>query len=201
MQSFLADKDSGDIGKYGIIPIRVGNKMLDKVISKVDKDGFSEGSWYGNDTLWRTVLDLNRLLIYADRDGVVSPQIKRRTINIVDAIVAGEGEGPMEPTSRHCGLLLGGLNPAAVDMTLASLIGFDFQKIPLVQNAFHVDKLPLVQFTPEDVEVASNSRQWNSFNPSSAQNTLTFMPPSGWLGHVELSSPPPLANESDKNRR
>ena len=28
-----------------------------------------EGSWEGNDTIWRTVLDLNQMLFYADRDG------------------------------------------------------------------------------------------------------------------------------------
>lgn len=30
-----------------------------------------EGSWQGNDTIWRTVLDLNTILFYADRDGLL----------------------------------------------------------------------------------------------------------------------------------
>ena len=101
-------------------------------------DSFYEGSWYGNDTLWRTVLDLNRVLVYADQQGAIADDAQRRCITFVDGIVAGEGEGPLEPSARRCGLLVGGINPLAVDAALATVIGFDYRKIPLVAGGFAV---------------------------------------------------------------
>ena len=40
-------------------------------------DPYFEGSWWGNDTLWRTALDLNRILFYADKEGQIQEQPQR----------------------------------------------------------------------------------------------------------------------------
>lgn len=148
-------------------------------------DPHREGSWHGNDTLWRTVLDLNRLLVYADRNGEMADTPQRRCFTIVDAIVAGEGEGPMAPTPRTCGLLAAGANPAAVDATLAALVGFDYRRIPLIREAFAVRDWPLVNFAPEDVEVISSDPRFAALRPDHPSDLLNFKPPEGWVGHVE----------------
>jgi uncharacterized protein (DUF362 family) len=94
-----------------------------------------DGGWEGNDTLWRTILDLNRILSLADRDGRLRASTQRRTLDIVDGIVAGEGEGPLGATPVHAGLLVAGLDAAAVDAAATELMGFDPAKIPLVREA------------------------------------------------------------------
>ena len=120
---------------------RLAIRSLARLVRYTAADPYLEGSWYGNDTLWRTVLDLNRLLIYADREGKMTEVPQRRCLTIVDGIIAGEGEGPMEPDARPCGVLVGGENPAAVDVVLATMVGFGYKRIPLIARAFEVPRL------------------------------------------------------------
>lgn len=149
------------------------------------KDPYEEGSWYGNDTLWRTVLDLNRVLIYADRVGKIVDTPQRRCFTVVDGIIAGEGEGPMEPDSRHCGILVGGANSVAVDTVLAKIIGFDFRKIPIIANGYNVERWPLVAFSPQDIVINSCSLRWRQLFSVPPAQPFNFAPPSGWVGHIE----------------
>jgi hypothetical protein len=65
-----------------------------------------EGSWYGNDTVWRMVLDLNRILIYGRADGTMSDMPQRTIWSLTDAIVIGDGEGPLAPKPRLLGVAL-----------------------------------------------------------------------------------------------
>jgi uncharacterized protein (DUF362 family) len=91
-----------------------------------------EGSWEGNDTIWRTVLDLNRILFYADRDGRLRDQPQRRVLAIVDGIIAGEGEGPLASTPRPAGLLIAGTDPVLVDVACARAMGYDEKRLKMI---------------------------------------------------------------------
>jgi hypothetical protein len=95
-----------------------------------------EGSWEGNDTIWRTVLDLNRVLFFADREGRLRDTPQRRYLALVDGIVAGEGEGPLASTPRAAGLLCAGRDPALVDLACVRAMGLDERAIPMVVRAF-----------------------------------------------------------------
>lgn len=101
-----------------------------------------DGSWQGNDTLWRTILDLNLALLYADREGNLAPEPQRRYLTIVDGIIAGEGEGPLGATPRNAGLLVGGFDPALVDHEVARLMGYDPALIPQIERALAAGLLP-----------------------------------------------------------
>jgi hypothetical protein len=149
------------------------------------KDGYFQGSWHGNDTLWRAVLDLNRTLFYVDRNGQIQDRVQRKLLNIVDGIIAGEGDGPTRPNPRRCGLLVGGFNPAAVDVVNAQLMGFDFRKIPLIRESFGAFSHPLVDFRPDDISLMDNSERWNGKRPLDSLESFAFIPPKGWQGHIE----------------
>lgn len=153
------------------------------------RDKYFEGGWYGNDTLWRTILDLNRILIYADRGGVMQRKVQRRCMFLADGIIAGEGEGPLEPTAKPSGLLVGGLSAPVLDAAIARLMGFDFQKIPSIREAFAVSSYPLVAFSPEQIEIVSNSPEFEGISVLEPGFSLNFVPAQGWQGHVELRSP------------
>lgn len=110
-------------------------KGLGKYIFGNTDDVIRSGNWYGNDTIWRTVLDLNKILFYASSDGSIRESVMsnmKRYITIVDGIIAGEGNGPMAPDHVETGLLIAGTNPVAVDCVCAKLMGFDYQKIPMI---------------------------------------------------------------------
>ena len=105
-----------------------------------------DGSWSGNDTIWRTCLDLNRILLHGRSDGSMSEEIQRRVIHIADAVVAGQGNGPLAPDPLDLGLILGGNNAAAVDWVGAQLLAYRPEKIALVRRAFDQFRWPLTNF-------------------------------------------------------
>ena len=139
------------------------------------------GSWYGNDTLWRTILDLNKVLLYADADGAVHDQPQRRYLCVVDGIHSGEGEGPFTVSPRHDGVLLVGANPVLVDLVVCLLMGFDPDAIPQVGRAFGIEQLRLVEGGVDDYRGRLRDHvradQWPLPN-------LRYRMPSAWEGYV-----------------
>lgn len=93
------------------------------------------GNWWGNDTIWRTTIDLNKIFYLADRRGNLGAPSARRVLNVYDGIISGEGDGPMGPDDRPIGLLAGGEDGVAVDAVLAWIMGFDWRRIPVIANA------------------------------------------------------------------
>jgi uncharacterized protein (DUF362 family) len=141
------------------------------------------GNWHGNDTCWRMVLDLNKCLFHFD--GAGNRRAKPlRYLAIVDGIVAGEGNAPMSPDPKACGVILAGTHPVAVDVTAASLMGFDWPKIRLLRNSFKMNRLNFVDFTPDQIEVVSNHGAWNC-KMSLLEDTFQFRPHFGWVGAIE----------------
>ena len=59
----------------------------------------------------------------------------RPALNLVDAVVCMEGNGPTAGTPRPMGLLLGGESPYAVDLVAASLIGLGPEQITTLARA------------------------------------------------------------------
>jgi hypothetical protein len=157
-------------------------QLLGRFSRRLSRDTYTEGSWYGNDTLWRTVLDLNRLLLYADSDGNLQKERQRKSLTIVDAIVAGEGEGPMSPDSVVCAMIAGGMNPVAIDTVLARAVGFDHSKIPIIAHAYSDMEFPLVDFAPSELAVETRSGML-TFDELKA--FFNFKAPAGWKGHIE----------------
>jgi hypothetical protein len=144
------------------------------------------GNWHGNDTCWRMVLDLNKCLYHFDGQG----QRRNRPLRylaVVDGIVAGEGNGPMSPDPKPCGVVLAGTHPVAVDCVAAALMGFDWRKIPLLREAFNIRQLNLVSFRPDELTVISNRPDWSG--PLTAmRETFSFRPHFGWVGAIEKTS-------------
>jgi uncharacterized protein (DUF362 family) len=111
----------------------------------------TEGSWSGNDTIWRTCLDLNRILLYGRADATLADRPQRRVLHVVDAIVAGQGDGPLSPQPLPMGLIMAGQNAAAVDWVGAHLLGYEPSKISIVREAFRNFRWPLASFPSCDV--------------------------------------------------
>ncbi len=101
------------------------------------------GSWHGNDTLWRTILDLNKVVRYADREGRVRTTPQRRYLCLVDGVYGGENDGPMRPDTRHDGVLLAGRNPVLLDLVVCLLMGLNPEGIKQVLRGFESNRLPL----------------------------------------------------------
>lgn len=64
------------------------------------KDYFLYGSWYGNETISKTICDLNKILMFANKRGIMQEHTQRRLLVIADMIVSGEKEGPIRPSKK-----------------------------------------------------------------------------------------------------
>lgn len=164
-------------------PIKAVGK---RVFGDTSVNRVRSGNWYGNDTTWRMVIDLNRILYYAKSDGSLSIRPVRKLFSIVDAIVAGEGNGPMDPTARSTGLVLAGVNPIAVDFVCARLMGFDFRRLPILRRTLDPHDLSLINFGYDDILVHSDHPAYDHRLPDFQGRMLAFRPHFGWIGHVEL---------------
>ena len=141
------------------------------------------GNWHGNDTCWRMVIDLNKCLLNYGGDGRPRAQ-PLRYLAVVDGIVGGEGNGPMAPDPVDAGVILAGANPLTVDCVAATVMGFDWRRIPLLADAFQSDKLPIASGNADEIPVVSDDPAWNG-SLGTMKNTCRFRPHFGWTGHIE----------------
>ena len=130
----------------------IGKQFQRVLLMMGDKIG-TEGSWSGNDTIWRTCLDLNRILLYGQSNGMMSEKPQRQVLHIVDAVIAGQGDGPLSPQPLPLGMILAGNNAVAVDWVGAYLLGYDPQCIPLIGQALGDFRWPITSFDATDIEL------------------------------------------------
>ena len=144
-----------------------------------------EGGWHGNDTVWRMVLDLNRLLRYGQSDGALAAVPQRRVFSLTDAIVAGEGEGPLSPSPRVLGAVTFAASSPFADLVHAGLMHFDWRRIPLVREAFAAMRLSLASDPPESCGVRVGTRLMAP-EEVAAEYGQDFVPSRGWRAWIEL---------------
>lgn len=141
----------------------------------------TEGSWSGNDTVWRTSLDLNRLLLYGRTDGTLAREAQRQVLHVVDAGVAGQGDGPLSPRPLPLGLIMAGRNAAAVDWVGAHLLGYDAERVTIVREAFGNFQWPIASFTPSDIVLAGDWKAGSADRVLREQENYTdVIHPHGW---------------------
>jgi uncharacterized protein (DUF362 family) len=164
-------------------PIKAAGK---RIFGDTNAGTIRSGNWYGNDTTWRMVLDLNRILYYADAAGELHEQPVRRFFSVVDGIVAGEGNGPLDPTPKAAGVVVAGTNAVAVDLACAYLVGFDYRRLPILRGALASHRAPIAAFGFDDVKTLSNNRRLDRSLKGYRGRCYAFRPPLGWERHIEI---------------
>lgn len=124
---------------------------LGKLVRMTGDELGVEGSWSGNDTVWRTCLDLNRIALYGRADGSLAAEPQRAVFHIVDAVVAGQGDGPLAAQPLPLRLLLAAASAPAIDWVAAQLLGYAPERIPIVREAFGDFRWPIASFAPDEV--------------------------------------------------
>lgn len=146
---------------------------------KFAKEPYREGSWYGNDTIWRTIYDLNNIILFADRQGNIRDSIQRNVLHIADMVIAGEGDGPLAPSAKECGVIAAGENAALFDECICALMGIDGQSIPSIR---HLRDKGRLFFPAGQAEVASNRQEWNTGEGQiKPVDSFQFEPNPGWM--------------------
>jgi uncharacterized protein (DUF362 family) len=158
------------------------------------------GNWQGNDTCWRMALDLNRALLFANRDGSLRAASQpKHYFCIVDGIIGGEGNGPTDPEPVRADVLIAGDNPAEVDAAAARLMGFAIDRLPIVCGAFAVHDLPIAR-APVEATVCYDERVGAAIPVSDVRPAVPggFRPHFGWAelpaavasGGIDGGAPP-----------
>ncbi len=160
------------------------------------KDDIYEAMWYGNDTLWRLLHDLNRIVFYANSEGKIQDKPARQQIVFMDGIIAGDKDGPVAPDPQYPGLLMAGYAPCAIDAVGASIMGFDINKIPMIYKlmATSKDRMPLFKGSINDIRIIEEDGEYN-FKEYQEKRNLKFEPHPNWKGHVERTEERILENE------
>jgi uncharacterized protein (DUF362 family) len=83
--------------------------IYDEVLARQDS--------FENDVVWRVMTDLNKIVLYADENGLLKPVKQRRYLSVVDAVIGMEGPTVYGPPGvpRPTGAIIAGQNPVAVD--------------------------------------------------------------------------------------
>lgn len=180
-----ANQGTGPVSRY--LNSRVASLAL-HLDAALQRDADVEGSWYGNDTVWRMCLDLQRILHYGTNDGRVAPTVQRKVLTITDAVIGGDGDGPLAPNPVEFGVITFGQNVAALEWVHCLLMGLDPSRIPLTTHAFDRSDWPLANFSPEDIRVVANGEALAGLE-GLRRFRRRFTPPAGWQGHCEVSAP------------
>ncbi len=149
---------------------------------------YTSGSWHGNDTIWRIVEDLNRILFFynpmEDRLGDVK---QRRFFALVDGIKGMEGNGPLRGIEKGCGVLLAGEDPLAIDVTAATLMGLRWRRIRMLAGAAeNHGNLEYSGFkgNESDIAIRSNVPAWQTLENIQRAH-FGFLLPDGWQNYQE----------------
>jgi len=156
-----------------------------------------EGSWYGNDTVWRMVLDLNRILLYGRADGTMADDPQRGLYSLTDAIICGEGEGPLAPKPRTLGAVTFAASASAAEAVHATLLGFDPGRIALVRESYGDFRWPLGGDIGE-VRVMLENVQF-TLDELADNHSVDALPPRGWIGHIERCSQSQMLSRGHTN--
>ncbi len=172
------------IGKYPFVLWRYLENIFKKILINKKKT-FIAGDWSGNDTVWRMVLDLNKIILYADKKGNMKNQQQRKYFSIIDGFIGGNKEGPLAPSPIKSGILVGGIDPVLVDTVTTKIMGLDINKIPLMKHCWNPRGYKLTSFRKDDIKIKSNEALWTNILENN-NTPFKFFPSEGWKGRIEL---------------
>ena len=132
--------------------------------------------WYGNDTTWRMVLDLNKIAVFGNLDGKIHPTPQRVVYSLCDGIIGGQGNGPLDPEPLPLGIISFSNHSYMTDICMAVLMGFDIKKIPLLSAAFELSGSQDVDIFLDKKAVSCNELK---------QFAVKTTPPLGWQQYLD----------------
>lgn len=152
----------------------------------LNKSNYFEGSWWGNNTISKTIADINKIVCYASKTGELCEIPQRKILCVADMVIAGEKEGPVLPEPKEAGLIVAGDNLLCVDEVICTLMGFDVNKVPVLNCVRNVREYSISNNSIPFI--VSNCAKYNKkrIGEIDKKDLLSFIPTNGWKGHIEL---------------
>ncbi len=149
--------------------------------SKLKKDVY-EGNWYGNQTISKTIVDLNKILLFVNKEGLLKQEKQRKVLSIGDMIISGEKEGPVAPSPKEIGAVIISSNSFAFDYTVGTMMGADVEKVSFIIDARNGNPKFRLLPSQEPIIVSSNDDSINNKKAEEINNNdkWHFIPTEGW---------------------
>ena len=148
-------------------------------------DAVRVGGWYGNDTIWRTVIDLNQIIQYADKDGKMQKKKQRNMLCIGDMIIAGQGNGPLSPSPKPLGMVLISQNANLFDQVVCRIMGFNPRKIKGLSDENALKVFGLSEDLINQYYLQINDEPLSDISEFSTKNEWKFEAHDMWKGYIE----------------
>lgn len=144
-----------------------------------NQDNSLKGCWHGNDTIWRTILDINYILKFSDKSGNLKETPQRKLLNFADMIIAGQHNGPLSPEPKPIGAILFSEEASQLDLVVCKMMNFDYNKIPLLRHIMHNNNFYECQL----FKVISNNVEFcGEYDSIVFPQTWRFIPHDAWDG-------------------
>lgn len=116
------------------------------------------------------------------RIGAMQNKQQRHIFNIADMIIVGEKQGPLMPSPKYAGIIAMGEDIYCFDIVIATILGFDVNKIPLYKYLKQQNKID------GNLEIISNDARFNNkkVEKIKKENCINIEPSSGWKNNIEL---------------
>jgi uncharacterized protein (DUF362 family) len=162
--------------------VRSIETRLDNPAAKPKNFYIAGGAWPGNDTIWRMIYDLNLVIQYSDPQGYLQQDPQRHYFCIVDGLISGEGNGPLQPLPRQTDWLVSGTDPFEIDAALCYFMGFAPEKVPVISRRREYAGPDWGKFELSDLTVRLDGQKVNVL---SSPINFRFAPPPGWRNQIE----------------
>lgn len=143
-------------------------------LSFPSKEQNLQAGWYGNDTVWRMVMDLNMIAEYGCIDGHISDTPQRTLFTLCDGIIGGQGEGPLNPDPLALGILIFSNDAFLSDEIAGRLFGLEMTRVPLLNEAVQKN-----QYKEYSIRINGEPNTISDIDQYRAEVSL----PQGWMNY------------------
>lgn len=159
----------------------ITNKGILKLRRSLNLNDNISGSWYGNITLPKSIIDINRAMIYGGLDGKLHKTPQRTLLTLMDCVLIGEENGPLAPSPKSMNTIIFSDSCMLADKVAATLLGFSIDKIHYLNKSFIKGDFSLESgiasiiynyIELEDIKTLENY-------------AIKVKPPKYWVGHIE----------------
>lgn len=169
----LVDFANRHRGAFYYLPLKYFIAVMWK-ISRPNQGESMAGTWYGNDTVWRMVMDLNIIAIYGKKDGTLANEPQRTIFTLCDAIVGGQKDGPLQPQPLASGVLFFSNDSFLSDEVAGHLYRLHLDKIPLLAQASKMNE-------EKEYDIIANGNKIKM--KDICKFGISAEVPKGWIGY------------------
>ena len=118
----------------------------------------------------------------ADASGTLHETPQRQYFCIVDGLISGEGNGPLQPLPRQTDWLVFGDDPFAIDAALSWFMGFAPEKLPVIARRTRFAGRGWGGFALDELAVDLDGKR---IRVAESEINFHFAPPPGWRKYIE----------------